>query len=127
MSLEFQKAFDKQMDEKVTVTKFQGVTRCATEPVGGLKKFPRITSIETIEKTDVSLEGIKQACAKFWAQEGEEVVIMKSDKGVSYHKICESIGHSQSLLRPLLAYMRMDLGKKPSVAISIKLLSTMVI
>ena len=56
---------------------------CATEPVGGLKKFPRIMSIETIETSDVILEGIKQACAKFWAQEGKEVVIMKSDKGVT--------------------------------------------
>ena len=65
-----QEVAKKRMGEKVTATKFLAVTRCATEPVGGLKKFPRITSIETIE-SDTSLEGIKQACAKFWAQEGK--------------------------------------------------------
>ena len=48
-----------------------------------MKKFPRITSIETIEMCDTTLEGIKQDCDKFWAQEGKEVVIMKSDKGVT--------------------------------------------
>ena len=50
------------MDEKVTVTKFQGVTRCATEPVGGLKKFPRITSIETIETIEIESGGHQTGC-----------------------------------------------------------------
>ena len=62
------------------------VTHCQSEPQGTLKKFPRLSAVETLEVLDISLEKVKRVCPEFCEQEGKDAIIMKNDKGFTVNK-----------------------------------------
>ena len=74
----------KRAGDKVSETHYLYVTHCGPEAVGSAMKFPRLTHVETIPTSDITLQGIKKACAeKFNQHASKEVILMKDVGGKS--------------------------------------------
>ena len=78
----------KERSGSETIT-YLAVAHCSKDPSRPLQKYAHVTALETVETNNISLEGIKQACAAFFHQEGKECIVMVNDKGTTVKHISQ--------------------------------------